>query len=341
MIKSFLKYYSRLATAMTLAVTLIIPVVNSRAERNNPDVIVSALTGKDSVVILITDSGLGGISVQALLEQHFREKPSFSYAKLLFVNALHSAGKKYNYLGSESEKAGLFDQFLESVTDKYKPDLILIACNTLSVVYERTRYRELGKVPVIGIVDLGIKMISDELKSSGKSRDVIIIGTETTISSGDHINGLVKSGADISRVHSQVCPSLESEIQQDPDGEMIKSLLEFYAGEAKEKLSQPADTIAVALCCSHYGFIASRISSEFEKGTGSKIKILNPNYSMSGLFNLLPPKQGKQAIESGVVSQVTISPEERSAIGGMIKEMAPLTYYALLNYNHIPGLFGK
>lgn len=69
--------------------------------------------------------------------------------------------------------------------EKYVPDLILIACNTLSVVYPHTEFSKNTKTKVLGIVEFGVEQVLEELKKN-PDYDVIITGTNTTIESRDH-----------------------------------------------------------------------------------------------------------------------------------------------------------
>ena len=93
---------------------------------------------KEKVTILVTDSGLGGLSVAAHLEANFKKWHPFKEVKIMFVNALPSETYFYNQMKNTAEKVRVFNQALFGMTEKLSPDLIFIACNTLSVLYNQT-----------------------------------------------------------------------------------------------------------------------------------------------------------------------------------------------------------
>ena len=82
---------------------------------------------------MITDSGLGGLSVCAGLEQSLSQKNMGQGIELLYVNATPDDRIGYNSLNTQKERIDLFDQFLNAANHRYSPDEIAIACNTLSV----------------------------------------------------------------------------------------------------------------------------------------------------------------------------------------------------------------
>ena len=81
----------------------------------------------------------------------------------------------------------VFDRALAAV-DALAPDQVLIACNTLSIVYEHTAHREHPGIPVQGIVDTGVDLFDAALRDQ-PSAAIVLIGTRTTIDSGVHRRG--------------------------------------------------------------------------------------------------------------------------------------------------------
>ena len=72
--------------------------------------------------ILITDSGVGGLSVCAYAERFFRTHGFDEPIRLTYVNASPENDFGYNSMGSTQEKLEHFDRFLHIVTDRYAPD---------------------------------------------------------------------------------------------------------------------------------------------------------------------------------------------------------------------------
>jgi glutamate racemase len=105
---------------------------------------------------VVTDSGLGGLSIVADAAERLSEHKSFRSVRLVFFNALFSNEGGYNSLRSRSDKIRVFDSALLSLEQRYDPDLVLIGCNTLSVLFPDTDFSRESEVPVEGIVDTGV-----------------------------------------------------------------------------------------------------------------------------------------------------------------------------------------
>ena len=103
--------------------------------------------------ILITDSGVGGLSVCAYAERFVRTYGFEEPVRLTFANAAPENDYGYNAMPSRAVKVQTFDRFLRNVTDRYAPDLIYVACNTLSVLLPDTQYSQKAAIPVKGIVE--------------------------------------------------------------------------------------------------------------------------------------------------------------------------------------------
>ena len=70
---------------------------------------------------------------------------------------------------SREVKLQTFDRFLQSVTGRYAPDLIYVACNTLSVLLPDTPYFHKAVIPVKGIVETGAELLVRELEADPRS----------------------------------------------------------------------------------------------------------------------------------------------------------------------------
>jgi glutamate racemase len=298
------------------------------------------LLNKKKITIVITDSGLGGISVLAGIEKKLRETRSFEEVNLIFFNALPEKGTGYNSMPSIEIKAGVFNEALLSMEEKFSPDLILIACNTLSIVYPFTRFVKNSKTPVVGIVEFGVEMILSEMKKHSYG-ELIILGTQTTISSGIHKKMLVENGISENRIIPQACPNLESEIQDSPESERVKELISFYLQEALRKLNSKSEPIKAALCCTHYGFSFPIFYSILKKLTDREFVILNPNEMMIDSMVLEEKRHSflETRMNVRVVSRAVIDDDEKKSIGGLINSYAPLSSVALSGYDYNPELF--
>ena len=75
--------------------------------------------------------------------------------RLTFANAAPENNYGYNSMPSREAKIETFDRFLRNVTERFSPDSIYVACNTLSVLLPDTPYFAHAPIPVKGIVETG------------------------------------------------------------------------------------------------------------------------------------------------------------------------------------------
>ncbi len=296
-------------------------------------------TKTDSITILVTDSGLGGISVAAYLEQLFRENPVTGNIRIIFANALYESGYGYNSMETVEEKVKVFDAALYAFNEKYSPDLILVACNTLSVIYPYTSFSTLEKPQVFSIVDNGVNLIQDYLLNNPESA-VIIAGTETTINQNTHREKLLEEGFQNNRIVTQAFPSLESEIQMNPNSDMVISMIEMYAYECVERCPAGIEQVGMALCCTHYPYSARHFKEIFEGILGKPVEILDPNRKMAeDVFTRFSGNGSDSRVEVTVVSRALISEEEQNSISSILEESSPRLADALRNYHYDDMLF--
>ena len=152
--------------------------------------------------ILITDSGVGGLSVCAYAERFLRTHHNGEAINLTYVNASPENDFGYNSMGSRREKLEYFNRFLDIIFDTYSPDSIYIACNTLSVLFPDTQFSKEKRIPVQGIVETGVNRLLRDISRSPRSL-VAIFGTPTTIEEKAYSRLLQQRGIDETRVIPQ------------------------------------------------------------------------------------------------------------------------------------------
>ena len=305
-----------------------------------PDARLEKFFQKKKVTIAVTDSGLGGLSVTAEAAARLKAAGTFETADLIFYNALFSAEGGYNSLDTRQEKIDIFQRALEGLESKYRPDLILVACNTLSVLFEDTAFSRRTKVPVVGIVDTGVEMMAEGLRAVPGS-SVIIFGTPTTISEGTHRRQLEKAGFAAGRIFSQSCPELESFIEKDSGGAETELLIAAFVEEAVQKLPSPPPPVFASLNCTHYGYSLPLWEAAFAGAGVKPAGILNPNSRMAD-FLFAPGRAGRfprTAVTVRVVSMVEIDPGKIDSLGRWLARTSPETAEALKAYEFVPGLF--
>ena len=295
---------------------------------------------KDTVTIAVLDSGLGGLSVLAEAARRMKETGIYEGVDFVFFNALFSNEGGYNSLKTRPEKIAVFDSALKSLRDHFRPDVILIGCNTLSVLYKDTLFSKRADIPVFGIVDSGVGLIAQGLKEHPEA-SVVIFGTATTISERTYAVELEKLGFAADRIHGQSCPELESFIEKDPQGDETGMLISGSVGEAIEKLSSPPPPLLISLNCTHYGYSLPLWEKAFEETGIKPLAVLNPNSQMTDVL-FRPELRGrfkKTEIRIRVVSMVELSRSKIDSLAPLLELISPETAEALRVYKHKPDLF--
>ena len=117
--------------------------------------------------VLLADSGLGGLAVCAALERSLRAFSDCSL-RLTYFNAAPDAQQGYNDQPDTPARAALLDRAL-SAMEALQPDRIVLACNTLSVLYEHTAHarRGAGRATgiVTGILEAGLRLFAGALSA--------------------------------------------------------------------------------------------------------------------------------------------------------------------------------
>lgn len=289
--------------------------------------------------ILITDSGLGGLSICADLVSRLHHRPLFEDASVIYFNAWPEQNRGYNKFGTVAERIRIFDQALIGM-EKYHPDLIMIACNTLSILYDRTEFSRYTDIPVIDIIDFGAHLIYDKMIAVPDS-NVLILGTLTTIAEDRHKAILMDKGIEASRIATQACDGLATAIEMDAAGKRVVELADRYIREAASKIDPKRDKLFAGLCCTHFGYSLSIIEEKIKQYVTENVILLNPNRLMSRF--LFEPEgeavSSESKIRVKVVSKVRVDDMKIESITKMIRYISPKTAEALINYEYIPDLF--
>ncbi len=295
---------------------------------------------KKDLTVVVTDSGLGGLSITAEAVKRMQTEQSFQKVEFIFFNALFSNQGGYNSLRTRKEKLAVFNSTLNAMQQRYSPDIILIGCNTLSVLFPHTSFARHAKVPAVGIVDSGVDLISEKLKSRPEAR-VIIFGTHTTIAEGVHEGKLRKKGFLDERIVTRSCPDLVSFIERGYNSAETEMLIYAYVDEAVRELQENHTPFFVSFNCTHYGYAQPLWEKAFKELGRRPLAYLNPNPRMIDfLFPL--EKLGAYAdvqVAVRVVSMVEIPEETRNSLSRLLAPVSPATAAALRNYQLIPDLY--
>lgn len=299
----------------------------------------------NKTTILVTDSGLGGLSVFADIASQLREKAPFEEIKLVYFNAWPFPDKGYNHFPDMAAKAIVFNNAMETM-DTYTPDTILIACNTLSVIYPFTDFSQTTRSLVTGIVDHGVNLVYEHLIQTPGSR-VVIFGTPTTTGEETHKKALVEMGISPERIINQGCVNLAGKIERDPYGQEVVQMIETNTKQAASKLGPVKETVFAALCCTHFGYCSDLFSTCLALHVGQRVLSLNPNTRMGQLTQVWPrrdlekmaPQFAFPKIEMEIVSRVEWEATRITAYEKLLKDVSPQTVKALKQYTWNKDLF--
>lgn len=294
----------------------------------------------DRLTIVVTDSGLGGLSVVADAERKLRESRAYCDVDLVFYNALFTAEGGYNSLPDRDVKISIFDRALQDMQRRYDPDVILVACNTLSVLVPGTTFADTAATTVVGIVEAGVDLIAAAMADDERSR-AIIFATQTTAEEGTHTAALTADGIPANRIVVQSCPQLADFIERGYDGMDTEFLIDAYVSEALEQAGPIAGPLLVSFNCTHYGYALEAWDKAFAARGIVVAEYLNPNTRMVDV--LLPARlRGRcdsTAVHVTAVSMVEIPAEVRTSLGRYLEDRSSLTAAALRDCAWDPDLF--
>jgi glutamate racemase len=287
--------------------------------------------------ILITDSGVGGLSVVAYAERFVRTHGLTEPVRLTFANAAPANDYGYNSMASRDEKLATFDRFLRKVAERFAPDSIYIACNTLSVLLPDTPYFANAPVPVHGIVETAAGLLLRALEADSRSV-AMIFGTQTTIDAGTYPRLLLERGVEPSRIISQACPGLADTISEDREGTKTREEIRGWVRAAIDKMQHADAPVVACLACTHYGYRKELFAAAFEEA-GINAMVLNPNESaVDDIFGKQPEGPRRDA-EVKFVTRYAIPDATVEALTYFLEPISPRTVAAMQNFEHLPDLF--
>lgn len=285
--------------------------------------------------ILITDSGVGGLSVCAYAERFVRTRGFREPVRLTFANAAPANDYGYNAMPSREAKLETFDRFLRNVTGRYAPDRIYVACNTLSVLLADTPYARHAPVPIGGIVETAVALLLRELEAGPRSV-AMIFGTQTTIDAGAYPRALQERGIAASRIISQACPGLADTISEDREGERTRAEIRHWVGEAVRRMERQDLPVAACLACTHYGYRRD-VFAEALAETGIRATVIDPNER--AVDDLFDTTGNSHEVDVAFVTRYAIPEATQEALTYFLGGISPRTVAAMKNFVHVPDLF--
>ncbi len=287
----------------------------------------------------VIDSGVGGLSVFASIYKILNDKKSKNETNLLYINVVPHPVIGYNKLQSTKRKIEVFNDALYGIKNHFNPDLIFIACNTLSVIYKETEFAKKKNTKVIGIVEAGVNLFIEKMKAN--NYPLIILGTETTIKSNVHKDFLMENGIAEERIILQACKGLESEISEGPDSYETEILIKKYLKESMNKITINREVLYIGLCCTHYGYAINAFKKVFNELNFNNAIILNPNQKMADLISEYDINKNKNEckIYTKVISKVVIDEKVINNLYPLLAKISIPAAKSLKDYKLIDELF--
>lgn len=241
-----------------------------------------------SFTVATLDSGLGGLSVFADTYTRLERGPFLS-TRNFFINAQSGPELGFNTQPTLADKARQLDHVLREATAKFQPDLIVLACHTMSLLFPHTEFaKQHGPhVPtVLDVMRASVELMVSAISHAPESQ-LVVMSTPAIAESGEYQRRLQERHVREDRIFAEASPELTTSIQNDPSGETTLALIDRHVDRVWQMLSDKgrlAEPVLVALNCSQYVFVAGVIHDAFAR-RGLDVRIINPAHElMAGLF---------------------------------------------------------
>ncbi len=200
--------------------------------------------------VLLFDSGVGGLTVLAALRAALPQAP--------VIYAADNAGLPYGDK-TEAQIAARVAGLLGRMTERLRPRLVCIACNTASTI-ALGMVREVLEVPVVGTVP-AIK------PAAGVTRTGVIglLGTEATIRQA-YVDRLEREFAGGKLLLRHAAPELVAAAEDKLRGGSVDP--EIFVRAADGLRCQPGGQAidAVVLACTHFPLVGAELATAFGPG---------------------------------------------------------------------------
>lgn len=287
----------------------------------------------------ITDSGVGGLSVCAEVEARLCDSPAGEDLEILYLNAALQDDYSYNAMPTRQAKLEAFDRFLQNARGRYQPDILFIACNSLSVLFEDPYFDRHRDIPIEGIVQAGAAQLARALDRDPNA-SFIVFATPTTVEEGTYSQALYARGASGGQVVQQACPGLPDAISNDASGGQARALLSRFVPEALEQFESTPARVRAFLGCTHYGYQAE-LFTELLRASVKDVQMLNPNRAAAAdVLRQIPSGQRRGVTRYRFISPYAIPDKPLRSLSYYLGERAPETLAALKGFELDRALYG-
>lgn len=187
-------------------------------------------------VIGVFDSGFGGLTV---LKELVALIPNADYLYFGDTARLPYGSKSVETVARYAVEA---TRFLEG----RGANLLVIACNTATAL-ALDQICQAAHVPVVGVVEPG----AEQASAASRSRRVVVIGTEATVSSHAYLKALERRGI---AAREKACPLLVPLVEEGwVEHPVTEQVARIYLNDAFGDGFQGADVLVLG--CTHYPLI--------------------------------------------------------------------------------------
>lgn len=205
-----------------------------------------------SAPLLLFDSGVGGLTVLAEVRKLLPEAP--------VIYAADTAGLPYGNK-TEAQIAARVAGLLGRMTERFRPRLVCIACNTASTI-ALGMVREVLEVPIVGTVP-AIKPAA----AMTRTGVIGLLGTEATIRQA-YVDRLEHEFAADKVLLRHGAPGLVGAAEAKLRGDPVDPAVIREAAEALRSMPHGDRIDTVVLACTHFPLLEAELSEAFGPGVG-------------------------------------------------------------------------
>ena len=185
------------------------------------------------VSIGVFDSGFGGLTVLRELVRQISDVDYFYFGDTA----------RLPYGSKSAETVARYALGACHFLEERGAQLLVIACNTASAL-ALDKISAAAHVPVIGVVEPGAECAS----AASRSRKVVVLATEATVSSHAYEKALCARGVE---AREKACPLLVPLVEEGwVDHSVTEQVARIYLGEAFSQQDTSADVLLLG--CTHY-----------------------------------------------------------------------------------------
>ncbi|MCW1384214.1 glutamate racemase [Novosphingobium sp. KCTC 2891] len=197
--------------------------------------------------LLLFDSGVGGLSVLRKVRALLPQAP--------VIYAADNAGLPYGNK-TEAQIAARVSGLLGRMTERFRPRLVCIACNTASTI-ALASVREVLEVPIVGTVP-AIKPAA----AMTRTGVIGLLGTEATIRQG-YVDRLEAEFAADKRLLRHGAPELVAAAEAKLRGDPVDPAVYARAAQALRAMPGGEAIDVVVLACTHFPLIETELAAAF------------------------------------------------------------------------------